>query len=197
MALFVRKESPPAYSDHRKYVPSLRRDFRFRCAYCERTEEYLGGEEAFEVDHFKPEQKFPELKSVYANLYYCCRKCNANKWKTWPSEAQTEKGAIFADPCTEDPYISHLRENADGGLDELTACGTYSNAHIRLDRPSVREWRQRRKRARNDLRTLRSLEDDLVRLMDFAGQPSVREIESQLEAIRRLIEETQRRFLVP
>ena len=196
MALFNRGESPPAYSDHHRYFPFLRRDFQYRCAYCERTEAYLGGEEGFEIDHFRPQHRFPELKAVYANLYYCCRKCNRNKWKAWPSESQIREGSIFADPCAEDPYEIHLRERQDGGLDEITACGAYSNAHIRLDRPSLREWRRRRRLAKSDLSLFRSVEDDLVRFLDFAPHHRIEGIEAKLDAVRRLIDEVQRTFVV-
>jgi len=196
MARFNREESPPAYSDHREYVPFLRKDFQFRCAYCERTEAYFGGEETFEVDHFKPEQKFPELRTAYENLYYSCRKCNGIKWKTWPTEDQINEGTFFADPCVEDPYEAHLSERPDGGLDQLTACGAYTNRHIRLDRPSVEAWRHRRREARRDLPRFKSLESDLVHLMDFAGRDRLAEIEAQLEALRRHIDEIERIFLI-
>ena len=91
-------------------------DFLVRCAYCERTEAYLGGEEAFEVDHFRPRSKFPDLICAYDNLYYACRGCNGHKWETWPSESQIARGLRFADPCSEDPYVHHLREREDRAL---------------------------------------------------------------------------------
>ena len=112
MALFARSENPPAQVNYAGYTPFLRRDFLARCAYCERTEEYLGGEEAFEVEHFKPKSKFRELICAYHNLYYVCRKCNGHKWETWPTEDQIARGQRFADPCVEDPYVHHLRERA-------------------------------------------------------------------------------------
>jgi uncharacterized protein (TIGR02646 family) len=104
MGLFSRRESPPHHPNYQNYRPFLRRDFLARCAYCERTEDYLGGEEAFEVEHFKPSSKFPELICVYSNLYYVCGKCNRHKSETWPSDAQIAQGIRFADPCLEDAY---------------------------------------------------------------------------------------------
>lgn len=68
----------------------------------------IGGEEVFEVEHFKPRGKFPHLDCVYGNLYYVCRKCNAHKSETWPSEEQLARGLRFVDPCEEDPYIRHF-----------------------------------------------------------------------------------------
>jgi hypothetical protein len=190
MALFVRRENPPAYSVAGKYREHLRRDFLRRCAYCERTESYMGGEEAFEVEHFRPKSKFPDLICTYSNLYYACRRCNGHKSETWPSEETASRGQTFADPCAQDPYVYHLREREDGGLEALTPCGAYSNAHIRLDRTDLRTWRQLRDQAKRDLPQLEAV----LRLL---GQWPVREqIEPRLVAVRRRIEESKARFSI-
>lgn len=195
MARFTRSEAPPGYRDFRRYTPHLRKDFVFRCAYCERTEAYLGGREAFEVDHFRPVNKFPDLDCDYENLYYVCGKCNRHKSGTWPSLAQAVQGARFADPCTEDPYLDHLREMDDGGLEELTLCGSYSNGHIRLSRAEVRTWRQFRRQARQDLPWLRAMEQDLkTSLSLFPGEPERQMIQSQIVALARRIEDVHLRF---
>src|SRR5580692_2727086 len=99
MALFSREQNPPTYNSSRQYKRFLRSDFRKRCAYCERPEDYMGGEEAFEVEHFRPTSKFPTLDCIYSNLYYVCRGCNGHKSETWPSEGQLNQGMRFADPC--------------------------------------------------------------------------------------------------
>jgi len=195
MALFERRETPPTYSDPKDYKPFLRRDFRRMFAYCERTEAFLGGEEAFEIDHFRTQQSFPALRCSYPNLYYCCRKCNLYKSSKWPSAGQIAAGLVFADACVEDPYVSHLLEGWDGSLVELTPCGKFTNAHVRLDRPDVCEWRRKRKQARKDLPMFRSLETSLVQALDYYGSDST-EIEQKIEAIRRFIDESQDRFRV-
>jgi len=142
MAIFTRREIPPKFSNHRAYTPFLRRDFLFQCAYWERTETSLGGEEGFEVDHFRPSGKFPQLVCVYENLYYTCRACNGHKSGTWPTDDQISRGVRFADPCSDDLYVHHLREREDGAVEGLTDCGRYSSAHIRLDRRDLRTWRR-------------------------------------------------------
>jgi HNH endonuclease len=114
---FVRRESPPHFDDCQKYRPFLRRDFLQLCAYCERSEIGLGGDEFFEIDHFRPESKFSELKTHYPNLYYACGRCNRHKSRTWPSNSLLANGFRFADPCQEDMYVEHLRESEDGSLD--------------------------------------------------------------------------------
>lgn len=198
MAVFRRRESPPYHSDYQGYRPFLRRDFLARCAYCERTEGYLGGDEAFEVEHFRPRSKFPDLICAYGNLYYVCRKCNAHKSETWPSDDRIARGVRFADPCVEDAFVDHLRERDDGTLDELTACGSYSSRHIRLDRNELQRWRRLRVEARGDLPRLIQVAQLLEVLVSGteAGAPEREEMAENLAAIRRRIEESKRRFSI-
>jgi len=131
---FVRQETPPQFDECTKYLPFLRRDFRYRCAYCERTETFLGGEEFFEIDHFRPVWRFLEQVTHYPNLYYSCSKCNRHKGKTWPSDEEISSGFRFADPCQEDMYVEHFQEMPDGQLQPLNNCGRYTGEHIRLNR---------------------------------------------------------------
>ncbi len=195
MALFERRETPETYADPRQYRPFLRRDFRRTCAYCERTEVFLGGEEHFEVDHFRPRKTFPELRCHYPNLYYCCRKCNQYKSSRWPSDEQVKRGKVFADPCVEDPYLAHLLERWDGSLKELTACGEYTNGHLRLDRPDLCKWRRLREEAREKLLEWRQLEENLLRALGFPIFNRA-EIEQKIELVRGLTVEVQDRFQV-
>jgi HNH endonuclease len=198
MALFQRRESPPYFSDYRKYKAFLQRDFLQRCAYCERTEDYLGGEDAFEVEHFKPKSKFPDLLVAYENLYYVCRRCNLHKAETWPSDDLLARGTRFADPCEEDLYTDHVHENEDGKLDALTSCGTYSSSHIRLNRNELQRWRRLRSEARNDLPLL----TDLARWLDKhistsdASAAEREEMAARLTAVRRRIDQSKRRFSI-
>jgi uncharacterized protein (TIGR02646 family) len=196
MALFARREIPPATSNYREYGPFLRRDFLGRCAYCERTEEYLGGTEAFEVEHFKPKSKFPDLICDYKNLYYACRGCNGHKSETWPSEDQISRGQRFADPCVEDPYVHHLRECGDGTVEPLTECGSYSNGHIRLYRKDVRNWRLLRSQARRDLPLLTGVAHALEQYVSSSEGPARERAAEQLAAIKRHIEEAKLRFSI-
>jgi hypothetical protein len=167
-----------------------------RCAYCERTEDYLGGEEAFEVEHFKPKSKFPDLICSYANLYYVCRGCNGHKSETWPSETQLSRGRRFADPCLEDPYVHHLREVEDGGVQEVTECGIYSNGHIRLDRTALRKWRCLRREARQDLPRLAAVARLLEQVVSSSDRPDRDDAAGRLSAVRRRIEESKLRFSI-
>ncbi len=46
----IRQESPPSFTDYRKYQPFLRADFAYQCAYCESREPELGGEKRTHID---------------------------------------------------------------------------------------------------------------------------------------------------
>lgn len=194
MALFIRSSQPPNLNNSRAYKPYLQADFETRCAYCERPEEYMGGEECFEVEHFRPRSKFPELDSVYTNLYYACRGCNAHKSETWPSEEQITRGMQFSDPCQTDPYVLDLKEEPDGGVSGRTPRGAYTKAHIRLHRESVKKWRQLRAQARIDLPIFAALMVSLESLHSVTQGPESETLASQVSALQRYIEDAKRRF---
>lgn len=193
--LFKRWEFPPIFADTERYRPFLRKDFLYRCAYCERPEIYLGGAECFEIDHFRPRSKFPWLDADYSNLYYCCAKCNRYKGDSWPEAALAAAGYRFADPCAEDVYRDHLREQPDGDVEAITKCGEYSRAHLRLGRPDVRQWRVRRRAAQAALTGLGELLGMLMMLdRGSADEADRTEIERNIACLGALIEDTRDRF---
>lgn len=195
MALFARRENPPAKSNYRDYKPFLRKDFLVRCAYCERTEDYLGGEEAFEVEHLKPKSKFPDLICSYDNLYYVCRGMQRTQVGNL-AVGDSARGQRFADPCMEDPYVHHLRELEDGGVQELTECGIYSSGHIRLGRDALRKWRRLRTEARQDLPKLAAVARFLEQIVSSCDPPDRDDAAGRLSAVRRRIEESKLRFSI-
>jgi hypothetical protein len=174
----------------------MRADFQTRCAYCERPEEYLGGEEAFEVEHFRPKSKFPQLDCDYSNLYYACRGCNAHKSETWPSEELAARGMRFADPCEEDPYVEHLVEHADGSVTGTTPCGIYTAAHVRLHRESVNEWRRLRAQALTDLRVFTGWIGLLEQLRSVTADSEQEQLEALITWLKHYIEGAKSRFRI-
>lgn len=196
MALFSRQAQSRLFNRSREYKPFLRSDFERRCAYCERPEEFMGGEESFEVEHFRPKSKFPELDCVYSNLYYACRGCNSHKSETWPSDEQLAEDMRFADPCEEDPYVHHFAERADGAVEGKTPCGRYTNAHIRLHRDSVKEWRRLRAEAIADLPMLTALAAYLEQLRSGIPDTTDFDFVGKIDALRRRIDESKRRFRI-
>jgi hypothetical protein len=182
---FDRIENPPLFEHYRNYRPYLRRDFLSFCAYCERNEYVLGGEDFFEIDHFRPVNKFTALANYYPNLYYTCAKCNRYKGSTWPSDSELSRGFRFADPCQEDMYEEHFEESAGGQLLPKTNCGAYTLGHIRLDRPDLLMWRQTRTRIGSEIRVLESLVVELSRMTKGTSLETEREsLQLQVEAVQ-------------
>lgn len=91
--------------------------------------------------------------------------------------------------------MAHLLERWDGSLKELTACGEYTNGHLRLDRPDLCKWRRLREEAREKLLEWRQLEENLLRALGFPIFNRA-EIEQKIELVRGLTVEVQDRFQV-
>ena len=198
MSRFVRQETPPPFDNCKSYLPFLRRDFRYRCAYCERPEVVLGGGECFEIDHFRPVWRFRELEKHYPNLYYACGKCNRHKGRTWPSDASLSLGLRFADPCQEDMYAEHFEEMPDGTLLALTNCGRYTGAHIRLNRPGPRNWRRQRRRMAGELQIITHAVSRLEALIAVEGgllkQQQLRQLRIEIETLKDRVARDRERF---
>jgi hypothetical protein len=154
---FFRNETPPPQARYQNYKPFLRRDFLYRCAYCEIHEAHIGGHWGFGVDHFCPKGKFRKLCLVYRNLYYACNLCNTMKGETWPSRREQKHGYRFVDVCQEDLYVTHLESMGDGVLESRTRAGEYTLKHLRLNRRQLRQHRTRLIEARTNLESLRAV----------------------------------------
>lgn len=78
-AAHVRRHGPAGYADHAGYRQWLRDEFSFRCVYCLLREQWgrVGG--MFDIDHFLPVAKRPDLAAHYDNLLYACTSCNLAK----------------------------------------------------------------------------------------------------------------------
>jgi hypothetical protein len=127
---FTRSIPPRQYRNYRSYREMLRQDFRYRCAYCLITEFHNGGRWNFTIDHFRPVRGLfahPNLKSVYINLYWCCRECNERKADKWPDLQEEAAGLHWIDPCeASGNHELHWRFSADGEVQWLTPAGEYT-----------------------------------------------------------------------
>jgi uncharacterized protein (TIGR02646 family) len=130
--LYRRGKAPPELSEVRSerrlrllVLPLLRRDFADRCCYCTGSTDEKGGEENFEVEHFRPKgrKEFAHLAFDYSNLYYACQGCNRAKGVTW-SDSE-EDARRFIDPCVEAIYPTYLRIAERGEIRPCLAPGPY------------------------------------------------------------------------
>lgn len=66
-------------ADYRRYKDALAKDFNYRCGYTHCSDYWFGGKNNFQIDHFRPKSKFPELERNYKNLVYSCSYVNRAK----------------------------------------------------------------------------------------------------------------------
>lgn len=153
MQKMVREQNPRKYKEYNSYRPFLRKDFKYRCAYCTVHEgEHYGN---FHIDHFKPKKRFSNLKTEYSNLYYSCDICNDYKLNTWPDTDNPDVYDFrFIDPCNDNPneyltisnYIIEPYNNSKPAI--------YTITHLRLNRSGLIDLRKER--------------DKIVREIEFA-----------------------------
>ena len=135
----VHRESP-SYSDvnskspYTKYKDDLKKDFHGCCGYCGSPDFIWGGKSGFQIDHFAPKSKFPDLIEIYKNLIYACPICNRGKSNKWPSDdssvsIRNEEG--FVHPC-KDEYATHLSRNEFGVITANTKVGDYMHTSLKL-----------------------------------------------------------------
>jgi hypothetical protein len=119
----------------------VRRDFRRTCAYCLLEEVFAGGEENFELDHFRPQSVFPSSANDFYNLYYSCHPCNRIKRDKWPSERLRQFGVGIVDLCV-DEFATHFRPQRNGIWQGLTPSGMFTIDLLRLNRRHLVEVRR-------------------------------------------------------
>jgi hypothetical protein len=118
---------------YRSFRPFVREDFSRQCAFCLLSELLAGGEENFELDHFRPRQRFPDLLNDFYNIYYSCHPCNHIKRDSWPTQALEDRGIRFVDLCKED-FASHFSVDKSGRWHGLTNPGKYTVDKLNLNR---------------------------------------------------------------
>lgn len=142
MAHFVRSSrSPTVKGGYNAFRPYVRADFIRQCAYCLLSEELAGGEENFELDHFRPKSRFPALLNDFFNIYYSCHPCNHTKLAYWPSAELEARGVSFVDLC-KDNFNKHFTVGRDGEWKGRTNSGNYTIELLRLNRKHLVTIRQ-------------------------------------------------------
>ena len=100
-----RPEAPPVLDPlrphtygHATVYQALVEDFHGKCYLCESPRR------AAQVDHFRPQTDFPELATVWGNLFLACGgSCNQRRIP-WPADTEGKrwpKGGML-DPCVDD-----------------------------------------------------------------------------------------------
>jgi HNH endonuclease len=139
----TRSRNLPTVKEYGEYLPYLRQDFWFSCAYCTMTESEARAVR-FTIDHYDPAIEKPELKNEYSNLMYSCDQCNSLKGDRSPPQTEREKGWRFF-RVDEDVRSEHF-QLVGVRVRGTTNVGRYTVDAIDLNRESLRRIRQLRQR---------------------------------------------------
>lgn len=125
----LRRHGPSGYTNYESYRPWLRDEFTFRCVYCLKREVWGWVTGEFDLDHFQPQARNPELQTEYDNLLYACSRCNMAKGER-----------IVPDP-TEALMRDQLRVLPDGSVEGFSANAKRVIWILDLNSPQARQWR--------------------------------------------------------
>lgn len=126
-----RRHGPQGYPSHRHYRNWLRDEFCFRCIYCLRREEWLTLSADFEIDHFLPKSKHPDVEKDYDNLVYACNRCNRTKAEKYLPDPESVA------------YGESLMVDAKGEIHAQNQAGENLIEALGLDDPDY-TWMRRR-----------------------------------------------------
>lgn len=135
------------YADYRKNYKKVAEDCKHRCVYCDLLVTELGGDE-LQLDHFRPQELYPELERDPYNLYLSCPKCNILKSSDWPcynkEHEPTFIGKIgYIDSFNDDPS-EFLIVKDTGHISSIDGPIDYMIKQMQLNRESRVQNRRKR-----------------------------------------------------
>lgn len=149
----TRSDSYPVKTNGEFYVYSRYRsevaeDCQHRCVYCDAKVSEVGGPEAMQLDHFRPESfsEYADLVNDPHNIHYSCGRCNIWKSNWWPAQGrvETHNGVEgFIDPFADDRR-AYFKITHDGRIQSLQPPAAYMVRLLRLDRKFLRKLRELR-----------------------------------------------------
>ena len=173
-----------AYASYREHVAN---DCQHRCVYCDARADDVGGTEAMQLDHFRPEsfEEFGALINDPRNLHYACGRCNLLKSNHWPARGTdaTHNGRDgFVDPFADD-RLKYFEIAVNGEIRALKSPAHYMIRLLRMDREFLRKLRE--------LRQLRALwhkkVTEIRNLIKNGKTPDPAELDKTLAAIEALL----------
>ncbi len=136
------------YYVYSHYRAEIAEDCIHRCVYCDSDANHMGGAEAMQLDHFRPESfsEYAHLINDPNNLHYSCARCNLLKSDWWPargSDATHDGTDGFIDPFTEDRSL-YFEIASDGTITAIKPPAKYIIQLLRLNREFLRKLRELR-----------------------------------------------------
>lgn len=137
----IKRSCTKKYKDYHRYKPSLQKDFRGHCAYCNLNEEWVAPL-PFEVEHFIPrtilkEQGRKDLDTDYRNLMLSCPRCNKLKGNRFDGDIPEHeiRNPYFYNPAETD-YNTIFYRDEKGRIHSDDELGQKMIGVLRLYRPS-------------------------------------------------------------
>lgn len=135
------------YADYTQNYEKISKDCLHRCIYCDILTEEMGGE-GMQLDHFRPQKYFSDLKAHPCNLCLACPKCNRLKSDDWPCEKYKDSPSFVGGLGYLDPFnidrSKYLRVDNDGQIKPKDGPVKYMIEKMFLNRQSRTQIRRRR-----------------------------------------------------
>lgn len=171
------------YSDYRV---EIQEDCLFRCVYCDIEYTEIGFE-GMQLDHFRPENYFPELSDEPNNLVLSCPKCNRFKWYHWPGSKKIDECSYAGGTGFLDPFQDDRREyftiDTNGTAYPLKDPAGYMIKLLRLNREARIQLRRKRI-LRHMTRELLKNCTDLIKTLGDAWRAGEIPFDSAMESIQ-------------
>ncbi len=182
MALIKRSQTPPKFPNYRSYKQYLRKDFDYRCVYCNIREAEDGGSGKFHIDHYQPQKRFPQKSNEYSNLFYSCNDCNRFKSGFWPNFLQRIQGKFILNPCDHDFDIHYNRVNP--AWEAIGKTADWNIERLRLNSPKRIQIRKDRKYL---LECIDKLELQKTKLLNLLETVTASDNRTKADILQRII----------
>jgi hypothetical protein len=176
-----------SYHGYAYYKDQIHIDCQYRCVYCDIKLDECG-HEGFALDHFRPQEKFPDLKNDPKNLVVACSKCNRSKSSHWPVDKKLEVTYLgemgFIDPFEHD-RLDFFCVEVSGVLVPKRSPSKYLIKLLGLNRPSrivVRRNRQLQRRIDDLIVSAEAIINEVIQSGEMT-ESSWRKLESAKVAI--------------
>lgn len=140
-----RSENIQSSNNYLIYKEQLVKDFRDLCGYCGKNRNYFF--DNFQIDHFRPKSKYPDLKNDYNNLVLSCPICNRNKSDDWPTNDKNvyhNDSIGYVDPASKE-FDEVFYRYEDGNIFSNYDYGKYMITKLKFDiRPIKELWKLER-----------------------------------------------------
>jgi hypothetical protein len=165
-----RRHAPVTTAEHgrgyERFRNCLRWEFWFSCSFCLLHETQVSahgasGSAQFWIEHLEPQSDRPELRNVYGNVVYACRRYNVARQARPRIDA---RGRRLLDPCA-DVWAAQFCHDGDE-LRALTPDAAYTSEAYDINAPTkIALRRGRREAIQESLHTLGTVPDLLERMM--------------------------------